>query len=182
MPLGVERDGGHERHLVLGAAPGLATSALAREVGVIQLHRAAQAMGAVLLAHGAVDSLMQQPRGGVAHPQLPFERKRRQPGLGLTDEVDRQEPGRQRQFGLLHQAAGRQRGLVPAPVALEQFARPVTDDIVLTDRAPRATEAIRPARLLDRLGTLRFSAEPAKEFRDGHAGLELDVLVGHGAC
>jgi len=99
MAVAVHRDGSHKRHLVLGASPGLATRALTAEISVVQLHGATQAVGAVLLGHGAVDSLMQQPRGGLADAQLALERQRGQPGLGLADEVDAQEPSRQRQFG-----------------------------------------------------------------------------------
>lgn len=141
MPLVVERDSGHERHLVLGAAPGLATSALAAEVGAVQLHSATQATGAVLLGHGAVDSLVQQPRLGVTHAQLAFERQRRQPGLGLADDVDHPEPGCKHQRRVLHQVAGRQRSLVPAPIALEQLARAVTDDLALGHRVALTASA-----------------------------------------
>ena len=108
MAVAVHRDGSHKRHLVLGVSPGLAIRALTAEVSIVQLHGAIQAVGVVLLGHGAVDSLMQQPCRGVADAQLALERQRRQPGLGLADEVDAQEPDRQRQFGVLHQTADRQ--------------------------------------------------------------------------
>ncbi len=43
-----------------------------------------------------------------------------------------------------------------------------------------ADEAIRPARTPQGLGTGRFGAEELEEFRQGHALLELDRVVGHG--
>ena len=180
VPLVVERDGGDERHLVLRAAPGLATSALATEVGIVELDGPAQAVGVLALGHGAVDLLVQQPGRGVAHPELALERQGRQPGLGLADQIDRQEPGRKRQLGVLHQAARRQRCLVPAAVALEQLARTVADNVVLSRTTSRTPEALRPAGMPNGLGALRLGAEARQELRNRHAGLELDVVGGHG--
>ena len=78
----------------------------------------------------------------------------------------REEPCRQRQFGVLHQTARGQRGLVSAAVALKQPAGILAEDAVIGAVATRATESIEPSRLLDRLG-----AEALKEFRNGHAVL-----------
>ena len=50
----------------------------------------------VALGHGAHDLVMHQPGRRVAHAEVALERQGRQPGLGLADQVDRQEPGRQR--------------------------------------------------------------------------------------
>lgn len=177
----IERDGGHKGHLVLGATPGLAASALATEVGVIELHGATELLATVMRGHGAVDLVVQQPSGGVAHAELALERQRRQPGLGLADEVDGKKPGRQRQLGVLHQAAGRQRGLMPTGVALEQLASPVADHVMIGGLAARATKHVGPARRLDRFGTLGLAAKAAEEFRDRHAVLELNAVAGHGA-
>ena len=44
---------------------------------VIELHGAAQAMGDVLLGHGAIDLLVQQPGRGLAHSELTLERQGR---------------------------------------------------------------------------------------------------------
>ena len=176
----VERDGRHERHLVLGAASWLAAGAFATQVGVVKLNRAVQAMSAVLLGHGAVDLLVQQPRRGVADTQVALERQRRQASFGLADQVDGKEPGRQRQFGVLHQTARGQRGLVSTAVALKQPACILAEHAVIGAVATRTTESIRPSRLLDRLGALRLGAEALKEFWNGHAVLELDLVEGHG--
>ena len=180
VSLSVDRNGCHERDLVLGATARFAAGALATEVGVIDLDQAAQPMGAFLSGHRAVDLLVQQPRGRVAHAQLTLERQRRQPRLGLADEVAGEEPCRQWQLRVLHQAARRQRGLVPATVALEELARTVTDDIVVGYATTRTTKAIWPAGLLDRFGALRLGAEAAQELSDRHAVLELDLVEGHG--
>ena len=51
MAFAVDRDGGYEGHLVLGAAPDLATRAFTTEIGIVELHGTPQAMRA-LLAHG----------------------------------------------------------------------------------------------------------------------------------
>ena len=144
-PLFVDRNGCHERDLVLGATSEFATGALATEVGIIDLDQAAQPMGAFLSGHRPVDLLVQQPGGRVAHAQLTLERQRRQPRLGLADEIAGEEPGLQWQLRVLHQAARRQRRLVPATVALEELASTMTEDIVVGYATTRAPKAIWPA-------------------------------------
>jgi len=64
----------------------------------------------------------------------------RQAGLGLADEASGQEPSCQWQLGVLHQAARRQRGLVSAALTLEELARTVTNDKVLSIAVPWDTE------------------------------------------
>ena len=181
MPVIIDRGSGDKGSLVLRAATDLPACALATEVGVIELHGAAELMGGVLRSHGAVDLLMQQPGSGIAHAKLALERQRRQAGLGLTDEVDGQEPGRQWQLGVRHETARSQRGLMPATIALKELASAVADHVVITAGAARAPKPLRPTHGLDRLGALRLGAKAAKEFRDRHALLELDLVEGHGA-
>lgn len=175
----VQGDRRHEGHFVLRATTRLAPGALAPEVGIIQLHGPAQQSLSLLGGHGVVDLVVQQPGRGVAHPQIPLERQRGDAGLGLADEVNGQEPGRQRQLGVLHQGACRQRGLMPARPALKQLAGAVTHHVVMVTGAARAAEAIGPARAVDRLGALRLGAEAAQKFRNRHAALELDLVAGH---
>ena len=176
----VQRHRSHERHLALRAAPGLAAGALATEVGVVDLHGPFEPMAALAPSHRAIDLLVQQPSGGVAHAELALERQRRQARLGLADQIDGQEPGGQRQLGVLHQAARGQRGLVPAGDALEQVAGAVADHVVRLAVAARTAEAPRPTCSLQRLGAVRLRAEAAKELGQGHAGLELDSVERHG--
>lgn len=176
----IERDRGHKRHLVLGSTADLAARPLTAQVGVVKLDCAAQAMAFVLLGHGPVDLVVQQPSRGVAHPDLALECQGRKPGLGLTDEVDRKKPGRQRQLGVLQQTACGQRSLVAACIALEKLSCAMSDDAVDRGVASRAPKATRPARLPDSLGALRLRAEDAQELGDRHALLELDLVEVHG--
>jgi len=96
----IDRDSGHERHLVLGAASGIAAGALATEVGIVELHNAAELMGALWPGHGKVELLMHKPSGRVSHSHLVLEGQRRQPGLDLANNVDREEPGAGFQLGV----------------------------------------------------------------------------------
>lgn len=66
-----------------------------------------------------------------------------------------------------------------ALTALEQASSAMTDYVVAAGRAAWTLRASRPARLLDRFGALRFGAEAAEKFWNGHALLELDSLVGN---
>jgi len=106
----IDGDGGYERHFVLGARSHLAARAVTTQVGVIGLDEAAELMNVVVLCHGAIELLMHQPcRGvaGVAKAQLSLQRQRRQTGLCVTDEVDRENLCSLRQLGVLHQATCR---------------------------------------------------------------------------
>lgn len=131
MPVFVDRNGCHDRNLVLGTMTGLATCARATKIGVIEMAHAAQLMGAVLSGHLAVELLVRQlgSRVAVAHAHFAHERQRRQPGLGLADQVGGEETGSQQQFGVLHQTARGQRGLVPAIGSGEELAGAMADDI-----------------------------------------------------
>jgi hypothetical protein len=175
----VERHRRHERHLVLRAAARLASSALTTEVGVVQLHRAPQSARSLLSCHGVVDLVVQQPGGGVAHPQIALEGQRRYAGLGLADEVHGQEPSRQRQLRVLHERAGGQRRLVPTGAALEQLSGAMIDRVMLSAGAARATKPARPARSANRFRALFFGAKTGQKLGDRHAVLELDLVAGH---
>jgi hypothetical protein len=80
---------------------------------------------------------------------------------------------------VFHQATGGQRGLMPAGVALEQAPSAVADHIVRLALAARAAEAPRPTGSFQRRGAMRLGTKAAKELGQGHAGLELDSVVGH---
>lgn len=89
----VERDSGDERDLVLRATASLAASALPAELGVVNLDGARQAVLCVTRRHRRHDLVVHQPgRRRVADTDLPLQRQGRQARLGLTAEVDRQEP------------------------------------------------------------------------------------------
>ena len=155
----VHRDCCDDGNLVFRASTGLAASSLATQVGIIQLHGATKEARGLLPRHGVVDLVVQQPGGGVAHAQVPFEGKRRDARVCLADEVEGQKRGRQRQLGMFHQGASGQRGLVPALAALVQLAAAVIHKIVMSAIALRATKLLRPPRALERLGALRFGAK-----------------------
>ncbi len=104
----VHRNRRHEGNFVLRTSPGLAFRALLTEVGVIQLQRTAEQPSGLLPRHGAIDLVVQQPDGRIAHAQISLECHGRDAGFVLTDEVDGQEPGRQRQLEVFHQRAGGQ--------------------------------------------------------------------------
>jgi hypothetical protein len=152
---------------------------LATEVSVIELNEARQLVLALAPSHGVTDLVLQGPGGGVAHAELTLERQRGQAGLGLADQVDGQEPGAQRQLGVLEQAAGGQRRLVSAGLALEELAGAVAHDPVAGRVAAGATKAAGPARRLERLLALRFGVETGHELRQRYALLELDAVERH---
>ena len=170
--------GCHDGHLVGRSAPARA-GFLATEVGVIELNQAAERGLAVMRAHRGHQLLMDQPGGAVRGADLAHERQGRQPGLGLADQVDRQNPDAQGQIGAVEQGARGQRGLVPAGAALEEFARAMADDLVLSGVAARAPKPLRPAVRHQRLGALGFGAVAVEELGQEHAVLELDSVRGH---
>ncbi len=93
--------------------------------------------------------------------------------------MDDQEPSGKRQRGMLHHRAGRHRSVMTAADALEQLEGALADEVVPPVVASRAAEALGLARTLQDFGALLFGAKVTREFRDRHAGLELDLVAGH---
>jgi hypothetical protein len=177
----VEGDSRDEGHLVLRASARLAAGALAAQVDVIELHRTRQAALRLPAAHGRHDLVMHQPSRGVAHADVALELERRQPGLGLADQVDPEEPTRQRQLRVVQQRAGGQSGLPMTGLTLVKAAAVAHNAAVRpAAAAARADKAIGPARTPQGFGTGRFGAEALEEFTQGHTLLELDRVVSHG--
>jgi hypothetical protein len=176
----VEGDGCNQGHLVLRASARLAAGALAAQVGIIDLHRTRQAALRLPAGHRRHDLVMHQPSRRVAHADVALEFERRQPGLGLADQVDPEEPTRQRQLRVVQQRAGGQRGLSMTSMTLVEAAAVAHNATVRPAAAAWADEAIGPARTPQGFGTGRFGAKALEEFRQGHALLELDRVVGHG--
>lgn len=116
------------------AAAALAARALATEVGGVDQAGAFEPMAVLSGGHGSVDPVVQQPGGGVAHTELAHERQRRQARLGPADQIDGQEPSRHQQLGVFHQAAGRQRGLMSAAIALKQTPGAAASNAPLSGR------------------------------------------------
>lgn len=175
----IDRDGSHEGRLVLRTATDLAARALALDAGIVKLHSPFKQSSGLLPGHGVVDLVVKQPGRGVAHAQIALHGQRRDPSLGLADQVDGKEPCRQGKLGVLHQGAGRQRCLMATVTALVQLAAALSHQIVLRTVALRAPKTLWPTRALNRLCALRLSAKAAQELGDRHALLEPDLVTGH---
>lgn len=94
----VDADGRDERGLARGASVGAAVAAFTSQVGIINLDQSFDGVGSLALGHGAHDLVVHQPGGGVAQVEVALERGCRQARLGLTEQVDRHKPRRQRQL------------------------------------------------------------------------------------
>jgi hypothetical protein len=97
----------------------------------------------------------------------------------LADEVNGQEPDRQRQLGALKQGAGNQRGLVMTSVALEGLAVSRSQNAVGLTATARTAKARRPARLFHRCLALCFGPEVCEKLKHRHSGLKLNPIHGH---
>jgi len=177
-----DRDGGDKSHLVLRATPDLPSSALAAQISVVHLDFATEHVAGFTLRHGLHQLVMHQPGCGIAHAQLAFERECRQTGFGLTDEVDRQKPCRQRQLGRLKNGARDQRGLMPTGIALKDFVALGMQDAVWSTTAGRTPKTIGPASAFQRRRAKCLGAKELEKLRHRHAVLELDAIHGHDAA
>ena len=180
MALVVERDRADEGHLVLRTAPDRAAGQFAAEIGVVDLHGPAQHRGGLALEHRLHQRVMDQPGGRIADPEIAFQGQGRESGLGLADEINRQEPHGQSQLGGLEQGSGDQRGLMMADVALEGLAGAAAQHAVRGSAAVRAAKPVRPTRALQRRLALRLGAELLEVLEQRHPVLELDPIHGHG--
>jgi len=177
-----DRDGSDKSHLVLRATPDLPSSALAAQISVFHLDFATEHVAGFTLCHGLHQLVMHQPGCGIAHAQLAFECECRQTGFGLTDEVDRQKPCRQRQLGRLKNGARDQRGLMPTGIALENLVPIGMQEAVCGTTATRTAKTIGPASSLQRRRAKRLGAKELEKFRHRQAVLELDAIHGHDAA
>ena len=123
---------------------------------------------------------MQQPGGVVFDASVAAELQRRNPSFGLADQVKGEKPGGQRQFGGLHDRAGRDRGLMATAAALIALEPPAVDKPMLLAIAAWTAESIRPTCLLQGSLTLLLGAVEPLELRQGETFLELDRAAGHG--
>ena len=129
---------------------------------------------------GRSRGIVKQPDRVVFHTQVAAELQRGDPSLGLADQIEGQKPGGQRQFGGLHDRAGRERGLMAAVATLIALEPAAIDQPMLMAIAARTAEPIGPARLLQSSLTLLLGAVEPLELRQGEAFLELDRAAGHG--
>src|SRR5450830_368280 len=181
VPLIGEGDSCHEGHLVLRATSDLASHAFTTQVGIIYLDFSTERVASFTLSHGLHQFVLHQPGRRVAHAQLAFESQSRQARLGLADEVNRQKPYRQRQFGRLKDGARDQRRLMATGVALKNFVAAGVQDAVCSTTTIRTTETIRPACTLQRRSAKRLGTKELEELRHRQAGLKLDTVHRHDA-
>ena len=180
MMLFIERDRGDERDLVFRSATGLAARMLTAQIGVVGLHMALQRVDLLAFGHGLHQLMMDAPGSGVADAQLPLQGERGQARLGLADQIDSQEPDRQRQVSALEHSASNQRSLVSAGAALKGFARATLEGAVFGVAATRALKTLGPAGGFQHRGALRFGTEALYELGERQALLELNAIHRHG--
>jgi hypothetical protein len=154
-------------------------SALASKASVIKQHLSAQWAPGIAVGHGAHELLVQRPGSPVTHAHLALERQRRQPRLGLADQVHRQEPDTQREFGAVHNGPRRQRRLASTLGALKKQSIVMLEAAMFPLAATRTHEPFRPAPTLERRGTLLLASVPVLKFHQRHATLKLDSVHRH---
>jgi hypothetical protein len=112
---------------------------------------------------------------------LAFEHQCRQASLGLTDEVDRQEPSGQRQLRTREQGACDLRRLVMAGIALIPLPRLTAQHAMRIATAAQTEKSIGPARPTKNVCAGRLAPKALEKLRQRHAVLELNGVVRHGA-
>ena len=168
-----------KQRLVLRTTPRFALMDAA-QVRLVGHDHAGQAPPRLALGHGFHELVLDPPGGAIGNPEVAFERQRGDIVLVLADQVDRRKPGREGQFRAVKQGPRAQRRLCPTVRALPVGPAVGHEGGVLPRAAPRAHKAARPARLQQAGLALRLGAEALVKFAQGHAGLELDRILGHG--
>ena len=176
----VQGDGCDDGDLVLRSATCLAAREFSAEVGIIDLDLSPQQVGLLPISHRPQNLVVQQPGRVVFDAQVAAELQRGDPGFGLADQIEGQEPGGEWQFCGLHDRAGRERGLMAAVATLIALEPPAVDEPMLMAIAAGTAEPIRPTSLFQGSLTLLLGAVEPLELRQGEAFLELDRTAGHG--
>jgi hypothetical protein len=180
MPLRGAAHGGHERCFTWAASAAQATVTLATPIRIIHLHHPVEQTLVLAFGHRLHQLVLEQPGGVVGHAQVSTQCHRRDAVLVLGEQVDRQEPRFQRQFGLGEERSCGERDLMLAAIALEQVSS--VEAAMTATAASGALKALRPALLEQHLAALRFSPEAIEERGQAHARLKLnDAFLGHGA-
>jgi len=175
-----EGNGCNDGNLVFRSSTCLAARSFSAEVGIIHLDLSPQHVGILPLAHGPENLVMQQPGGVVLHAQMAAELERGDARFGLPDQIESLKPSGERQFGGLHDRAGRECGLMAAGTALITLEPAAIDQSMLMTSAARTTKPIGPAGFLQGGLTLLLGAVKPLELRQGEAFLELDRAASHG--
>ena len=176
-----EGDSGNERQLVFRALTDFAPATFTTQAGIIELDLPVEKARRLTFGHRLHQLVVDAPSRRVAHPKVALECERRQPGAGLADQVEREEPDRQRQFGALHHGEGDQRGLMPARLALEQCVGSPTHPAASGAVAARAPKPRRPPRLFQRSLACPFSSVAVQKLGHRQSRLKLDSVHWHGA-
>ena len=180
MPRLVQGDCRNDGDLVLRSPTCLAAREFSAEVGVIDLDLSPQQVGLLPISHRPQNLVVQQPGRVVFDAQVAAELQRGDPGFGLADQIEGQEPGGEWQFCGLHDRAGRERGLMAAVATLIALEPAAIDQPMLMAIAAGTAEPIGPACVLQGSLTLLLGAVEPLELRQGEAFLELDRAAGHG--
>ena len=184
MPRFVQGDGRDDGDLVLRSPTCLAAREFSAEVGIIHLNLSPQQVGLLPLSHCPQDLVVQHPGRFLFHTQVAAELQRGDPGFGLADQIEGQEPGGQRQFCGLHDRASRERGLMAAGAALITLEAAAVDEPMLMAIAAGTAEPIRPTSLLK--GTYCYAEAQelhvAPRCRKATGSLAARCLSGTGCC
>ena len=111
----------HEGNLVLGASPTLATRQLASQIGIVDFNATIKLPRLLTHTHYLHQLVLHQPRRLVANAYMALEFQRRYAVLRLTQQMHRQKPACERQFGSLEDRAADRGGLLPAHRTLPVF-------------------------------------------------------------
>ncbi len=135
---------GHEGYFV--ATPPLTTGLLTAQEGVIKFEAPEEHRSLLALKHHLHELVANQPRGGIAHPKVALKRAGANAALAVRHPEHGEKLRRERQFGVLHDAA-HDRG---APVATV-FALPESATVVRRAKSGALTaitdKAVGPERL-----------------------------------
>ena len=179
MAVLVGRHGGYKRCFPRCSTTAFSTSALSTPVSVIQLDDTRQRLAVITLFHYLHQLVFHTPSSFVRNTQLAFHFQRRDPALGLSQDVHPQQPYRQRQLGILKDRTTDERSLMMAPMALIDFPR--RDHTVTPVATFRAHEPFGPAPPEHGIVTLLLGAVLFQEFRNAKPLLELNLILCHDA-
>lgn len=158
----VERYGCYKGNLVFRGAPNLVATARATQIGIINLDIATERIAGFTLGHVLYQSVLYQSGRWVAHFQLTFEQESRQARLGLGDEVNRQKPCCQWQFGRMKNGTFDQRRLMPIGIARKDLVATGTQDAVCCTTAVSTAKTIGSSSTHQRNRVKRFGAKCLK--------------------
>ena len=172
LGIGLDRD--QEGQLVFGVAPGLAAVALAAEIGIVDLREARKFPRFFSRCHGLHDLVLEAPGSAIGHAEVALEFECREVGFGRGQQMDREEPGSQRQLRVLQQRAADQRRLVLAGATLIERLGITPEAGTTAVTAGRTAKSHWPSRPIPCAGTSGLAAIPFKKLGHRKAPLELD--------